>query len=73
MVVADIDDPFIPIPDDLLVNLVDSFAVVEALLDSLPSIFEGSTQVYSSHHLWGTCCSCIVETLKSVIHDLTAF
>lgn len=44
MVVADIDDPFIPIPDDLLVNLVDSFTVVEALLDSLPSIFEGSTQ-----------------------------
>jgi len=34
-------------PDDLLVNLVDSRAVVEALLDTLPQMFTGSTTVRS--------------------------
>lgn len=45
MVVPEIDEPFVPIPDDLLVNLSESRMVVEALLDSLPSNFEGTTQV----------------------------
>lgn len=34
-VVPDLADPFLPVPDDLLVNLSDSRAVVETLLDSL--------------------------------------
>jgi len=47
MVVPEIDEPFVPIPDDLLVNLSESRAVVESLLDSLPSSFEGSVVVES--------------------------
>ena len=45
VVMSDTDDPFVPLPDDLLVNLADSRAVVEALLDSLPTTFSGNAQV----------------------------
>uniref|UniRef100_A0A0C9RQX6 TSA: Wollemia nobilis Ref_Wollemi_Transcript_911_3688 transcribed RNA sequence n=1 Tax=Wollemia nobilis TaxID=56998 RepID=A0A0C9RQX6_9CONI len=48
MVVADLDDPFVPLPDDLLVNLSESRHVVEALLDSLPSMFEENLNVESA-------------------------
>ena len=44
-VVADIEEPFLPMPDDLVVNLADSRTVVEALLDSLPAMFAGSSTV----------------------------
>jgi protein transport protein SEC24 len=47
MVVPEIDEPFVPIPEDLLVNLSESRAVVDALLDSLPATFAGSQQVES--------------------------
>jgi hypothetical protein len=40
IVVSDITDVILPLPEDLLVNLSDSRAVVEALLDSLPSMFK---------------------------------
>jgi protein transport protein SEC24 len=43
MVVSDITDVLIPLPEDILVNLGDSRAVVEALLDSLPTMFKSST------------------------------
>ena len=45
MVVPEIDDPFVPLPDDLLVNLRDSRAVVEALLESLPQGYARTSQV----------------------------
>jgi protein transport protein SEC24 len=48
MVVAELDDPFLPMPDDLLVNLSESRAVVEALLDSLPSMFQNNVNVESA-------------------------
>lgn len=48
MVVADLDDPFLPMPDDLLVNLSESRAVVEALLNCLPSMFKDNLNVESS-------------------------
>eukprot|EP00250_Pteridium_aquilinum_P016949 c23383_g1_i2 orf=480-4016(-) len=48
MVVADLDDPFLPMPDDLLVNLSESRAVVEALLNSLPSVFKDNLNVESA-------------------------
>eukprot|EP01018_Ginkgo_biloba_P039480 Gb_26869 [translate_table: standard] len=48
MVVADLDDPFVPVPDDLLVNLLESRNVVEALLDSLPSMFEDNINIESA-------------------------
>jgi hypothetical protein len=37
LVVAELEEPFLPLPDELLVNLRDSRRVVEALLDSLPA------------------------------------
>ncbi|XP_022865085.1 protein transport protein Sec24-like At3g07100, partial [Olea europaea var. sylvestris] len=48
MVVSDLDDIFIPLPDDLLVNLSESRNVVDAFLDSLPSMFEGNMNVESA-------------------------
>lgn len=48
MVVADLEDPFLPLPDDLLVNLSESRAVVKALLDSLPSMFENNLNIESA-------------------------
>ncbi|GAB4832920.1 Protein transport protein Sec24A [Ancistrocladus abbreviatus] len=40
MVVSDVEDTFVPLPDDLLVNLSESRRVVETFLDSLPSMFQ---------------------------------
>lgn len=40
LVVSDITDVIMPSPEDLLVNLQDSRDVVDALLDSLPSMFQ---------------------------------
>ena len=48
MVVADLDDIFLPLPDDLLVNLSDSRHVVDAFLDSLPNMFLDNTNVESA-------------------------
>ncbi|KAH7279438.1 hypothetical protein KP509_37G019900 [Ceratopteris richardii] len=48
MVVADLEDPFLPMPDDLLVNLSESKSVVEALLNSLPSMFKDNLNVESA-------------------------
>ncbi|KAI3742630.1 hypothetical protein L1987_60319 [Smallanthus sonchifolius] len=48
MVVSDLDDIFVPLPDDLLVNLSESRAVVEAFLDSLPSMFQDNYNVESA-------------------------
>ncbi|XP_071689468.1 protein transport protein SEC24 A-like [Rutidosis leptorrhynchoides] len=48
MVVSDLDDIFVPLPDDLLVNLSESRAVVEAFLDSLPSMFQDNVNVESA-------------------------
>ena len=54
-VVADIDETFLPLPDDLLVNLEGSRAVVEALLDSLPQMFAGNHTVSSRSLSSNTC------------------
>lgn len=48
MVVSDLDDIFIPLPDDLLVNLSESRTVVDAFLDSLPSMFHDNGNVESA-------------------------
>ncbi|XP_076934805.1 protein transport protein SEC24 A-like [Bidens hawaiensis] len=48
MVVSDLDDIFVPLPDDLLVNLSESRGVVEAFLDSLPSMFQDNYNVESA-------------------------
>lgn len=48
MVVSDVDDIFVPLPDDLLVNLSESRTVVESFLDSLPSMFQDTMNVESA-------------------------
>ena len=48
MVVSDLDDIFVPLPDDLLVNLSESRNVVEAFLDSLPPMFQNNVNVESA-------------------------
>ncbi len=40
-----VDDPFVPVPDDLLVNLRESRALVDSLLDSLPQSYSRAGQV----------------------------
>ncbi|KAL3644915.1 Protein transport protein Sec24A [Castilleja foliolosa] len=48
MVVSDLDDIFVPLPDDLLVNLSESRSAVETFLDSLPSMFQDNMNVESA-------------------------
>lgn len=48
LVVPDIENVFVPLPDDLLVNLRESQHLVEALLDKLPSMFAHTQQVESA-------------------------
>ncbi|GKV43837.1 hypothetical protein SLEP1_g51088 [Rubroshorea leprosula] len=48
MVVSDLDDIFVPLPDDLLVNLSESRTVVETFLDSLPSMFQDNLNIESA-------------------------
>ena len=55
VVMSDIDEPFVPLPDDLLVNLAESRAIVEALLDSLPTTFSGNAQVLPAHAARAPC------------------
>ena len=37
--VPEIVEPFVPLPDDLMVNLKESRSVIDSLLDSLPTAF----------------------------------
>ncbi|KAF6168995.1 hypothetical protein GIB67_038492 [Kingdonia uniflora] len=48
MVVSDIDEIFLPLPDDLLVNLSESRSVIDVFLDSLPSMFLDNGNVESA-------------------------
>lgn len=43
LVVTELEDPFLPMPDDLLVNLHDSRELVDALLDALPAGYSTAT------------------------------
>lgn len=45
LVVSDVSDLILPLPEDLLVNLQESRSVVDALLDSLPNMFSTSSCV----------------------------
>ena len=38
--ISDITDVIMPSPEDLIVNLQDSRAVVDMLLDSIPTMFQ---------------------------------
>ncbi|XP_068702636.1 protein transport protein Sec24A-like [Montipora foliosa] len=47
-IVSDLDDVFLPSPDDLLVNLNESKELVIQLLDSLPALFSKCPNVHSA-------------------------
>lgn len=40
LVVSDLEDPFLPIPADLLVSIIESKDMIESLLNSLPDMFK---------------------------------
>eukprot|EP00397_Hematodinium_sp_SG-2012_P006512 GEMP01006545.1.p1 GENE.GEMP01006545.1~~GEMP01006545.1.p1 ORF type:complete len:981 (+),score=148.58 GEMP01006545.1:401-2944(+) len=42
LVVADLDDLFLPLPDDVLVNATECQSAISTLLESLPTIFQES-------------------------------
>jgi len=48
LVVSDLKELFVPLPDNLLVNLQESRSVVEAFLDSLPEMFAKNPVVSQS-------------------------
>jgi len=48
--VADLDDPFLPLPSELLVNLTDSREQVESLLRKLPGMFSDSVNPDSAFY-----------------------
>ncbi|KAG2501034.1 hypothetical protein HYH03_000853 [Edaphochlamys debaryana] len=48
LVVTELDDPFVPLPEDLLVNLRESRGAVDALLAALPGNFAGQAVVESA-------------------------
>ncbi|KAI9144636.1 Sec23/Sec24 trunk domain-containing protein [Paraphysoderma sedebokerense] len=45
LVVADLDDPFLPKPDDLLVNLDECKDSIKSLLEKIPAIFQNNANV----------------------------
>ena len=60
LVVPDIADIILPLPEDLLVNLHDSRTVIDALLDSLPGMFRNNTAV-------NTCTGPALTSAKNVM------
>ncbi|XP_050390937.1 protein transport protein Sec24A isoform X2 [Patella vulgata] len=48
LIVPDLDDVFLPLPDELLVNLHESKDLVIDLLNQLPTLFEGNTETGSA-------------------------
>lgn len=61
IVVSDLDDPFLPRPDGLLVNLKESRAGIDRLLDQLGSIYANTVQS-----------SCAIGSALQVAHKLLA-
>ncbi|XP_006824913.1 protein transport protein Sec24A-like [Saccoglossus kowalevskii] len=48
MVVSDIEDIFLPCPNDLIVNLQESKELVQELLNQLPTMFQGNKETQSA-------------------------
>ncbi|KAF7726762.1 COPII subunit [Apophysomyces ossiformis] len=48
LVVSDLDDVFLPQPDDLLVNLTESRGVITSLLERLPEMFKDTVNVHNA-------------------------
>jgi len=74
LVVSDVADVILPLPDDLLVNLCDSKTVVMALLESLPNMFRsnsnGSQNNGGGDAGAGTCTGPALMAAKRVMQNL---
>lgn len=64
LVVTDINDIFLPLPDDMLVNLAESRAVIETLLNKLPNMFPPTQNVETAT---GTALKAAFEIVVSII------
>lgn len=69
LVVSDVSDVIMPLPEDLLVNLHESRMVVEALLDNLPSMFS-SKAGGAQGAMFNTCTGPALMAAKRVIQHL---
>jgi len=63
LIVSDVTDVILPLPEDLLVNLHDSRTVIDTLLDSMPSMFKTSSSTSS-------CTGPALNAAKRVIQHL---
>ncbi|PRP88472.1 protein transport protein Sec24-like protein [Planoprotostelium fungivorum] len=70
LVVTDLSEVFLPLPDDLLVNLVDSRAIVDTLLTKLPSMFPVTQNVDSAY---GMALKCAFELIKPIGGKIISF
>ncbi|KAG4213912.1 hypothetical protein ERO13_A01G087500v2 [Gossypium hirsutum] len=70
---ANLDDIFVPLPDDLLVNLSESRNVVEKFLDSLPSMFQDNVNVESAFGSALKAAFMVMSRLKLRGHDLHVY
>jgi protein transport protein SEC24 len=57
-VVSDVEQMFLPQPDDLLVNLTDSYDIIINLLENLPSYFAKSVTIDN----------CFLSALQAATH-----
>lgn len=48
MIVSDLEDPFMPLPYDLLVVLSECRQTVDTFLDKLPTLFNNTQQTFSA-------------------------
>lgn len=70
MVVGDLKELFVPVPDDLLVYLKDSREAVENFLDNLPTMFEKNTATMSC---LGPALKAAFTVMKSVGGKMSVF
>lgn len=70
MVVADLNDPFPPIPDELFVNLESARPAVDALLSALPRAFANTTDLDSA---MGTALQAAFRTISHIGGKLLLF
>lgn len=69
-VVAETDEPFVPVPDELIVNLKESREAVEALLDNLANTFAATASVRHRLHspVVFTCLSLLIVSVELAVN-----
>ena len=63
MVMTDPENFFLPQPEDLLVNLADSYDLVINLLDNMPQYFQNTSQVDSAFITALQCANSIIKAI----------